>query len=55
MLESILSVKPFLDVSRFRDRLALLEGQVCRIEVGGTALGTGFLVDTDRVLTGIMC
>jgi hypothetical protein len=44
----------FLDVTRWRERLAAIEGRVCRIEVAtnaGTTFGTGFLVGPDLVLT----
>jgi hypothetical protein len=33
------------------ERLPLLEGQVCRVEVGGRLVSTGFLVGPDLVLT----
>ncbi len=47
-------VKPHLklvDLGVWRDRLAKVEGQVCRIEYEGRARGTGFLVGPDLVLT----
>ncbi|MFT4151598.1 MAG: trypsin-like peptidase domain-containing protein [Paracoccaceae bacterium] len=41
-----------MDVPAFLDRLSMLEGQVCRIEAPeGTALGTGFLVGAEMVMT----
>lgn len=51
-LERVILDSPFHDVSSWRLRLAELEGQVCRIEFPeGTAMGTGFLVGPDLVLT----
>lgn len=41
---------PDLDVSVWRARLAALESQVCRVEIGGQ-LGTGFLVGPDLCMT----
>ncbi len=44
----------FLDINMWRERLAEIEGRVCRIEVKtnqGLACGTGFLVGPDLVLT----
>ena len=44
----------FLDITRWRERLAEIEGRVCRIEVAtnaGTTFGTGFLIGPDLVLT----
>jgi hypothetical protein len=35
----------------WRKRLAQIEGQVCRLEVGRIAMGTGFLVGADLLLT----
>jgi hypothetical protein len=40
-----------LDVRIWRDRLAAIERRVCRVDFGGNALGTGFLVGPDLVLT----
>ena len=40
-----------LDITTFRERLGAIEGQVCRVEVGGRVAGTGFLVGVDLVLT----
>jgi V8-like Glu-specific endopeptidase len=44
----------FLDISTWRERLAEIEGRVCRVEVQtnqGLSSGTGFLVGPDLVLT----
>lgn len=41
----------FKKARRWRDRLEGIERQVCRIERGGRAHGTGFLVAPDLVLT----
>jgi V8-like Glu-specific endopeptidase len=44
----------FLDIVRFRVRLAQIETQVCRVEVNtdqGRSYGTGFLVAPDVVMT----
>jgi hypothetical protein len=40
-----------LDVRSWRERLEALERCVCRVEIGGSAAGTGFLVGTTSVLT----
>ena len=48
------NVRPYLaklDVQIWLDRLIAIERQVCRIERNGFALGTGFLVGPDTVLT----
>ena len=48
------NVRPYLaklDVRVWQDRLMRIERQVCRIEADGAALGTGFLVGPDTVLT----
>lgn len=48
------NVRPYLtkiDVRVWQDRLIKIERQVCRIEMDGKALGTGFLVGPDTVLT----
>jgi hypothetical protein len=42
---------PNLDVGLWREQLFGLEGRVCRVEVGNGAMGTGFLVGPDTVLT----
>lgn len=41
----------FLDLPKLRERLAQIEVQVCRIEINSQAVGTGFLVGPERVLT----
>ena len=48
------NVRPYLaklDVLVWQDRLVKIERQVCRVELAGQALGTGFLVGPDTVLT----
>jgi hypothetical protein len=48
------NVRPYLaklDVRVWQDRLMKIERQVCRIELEGNALGTGFLVGPATVLT----
>jgi V8-like Glu-specific endopeptidase len=40
-----------LDVLKWQSRLMKIERQVCRVELAGNALGTGFLVGPDTVLT----
>jgi hypothetical protein len=48
------NVRPYLaklDVLVWQDRLVKIERQVCRVELEGNALGTGFLVGPDAVLT----
>jgi V8-like Glu-specific endopeptidase len=48
------NVRPYLaklDVLVWQDRLMKIERQVCRVELAGDALGTGFLVGPDTVLT----
>jgi hypothetical protein len=42
---------PAFDFAVFREKMAVVEGQVCRVELGGNAAGTGFLVGPDAVLT----
>jgi hypothetical protein len=42
---------PAFDFAVWRERMALVEGRVCRVEIGGNAAGTGFLVGPDAVLT----
>jgi hypothetical protein len=47
-------VRPHLDMPDFglwREAMARVEGQVCRITLNGQAQGTGFLVGPDAVLT----
>jgi hypothetical protein len=48
------NVRPYLaklDVRVWQDRLIKIERQVCRVELEGNALGTGFLVGPNTVLT----
>jgi hypothetical protein len=48
------NVRPYLaklDVRIWQDRLVQIERRVCRVELEGNALGTGFLVGPDTVLT----
>jgi hypothetical protein len=42
---------PYIDVSTWREQLLKLEGCVCRVEVRNRAIGTGFLVGPEVVLT----
>jgi Trypsin-like peptidase domain/Effector-associated domain 1 len=42
---------PAFDFAVFREKMALVERQVCRVELDGNAAGTGFLVGPDAVLT----
>lgn len=42
---------PYLDVGLWRETLARLEGQVCRVEWKGQGVGTAFLVGPQVVLT----
>src|SRR5262249_49397624 len=42
---------PAFDFAVFREKMALIEGQVCRVEMDRNAAGTGFLVGPDAVLT----
>jgi len=39
------------DPARWRDKMARVEDWVCRVEIGGHPVGTGFLVGPDAVLT----
>jgi Trypsin-like peptidase domain/Effector-associated domain 1 len=51
-LEAIVKPRvPSVDMGLWRERYASVEGQVCRIEIGGGPVGTGFLVGPDLVLT----
>lgn len=48
------NVRPYLaklEVRVWQERLMRIERQVCRVELNGNALGTGFLVGPDAVLT----
>jgi Trypsin-like peptidase domain/Effector-associated domain 1 len=42
---------PAFDFAVWREKMALVESRVCRVEIGGNAAGTGFLVGPDAVLT----
>jgi hypothetical protein len=42
---------PLVDMGLWRERYASVEGQVCRVEIDGAAVGTGFLIGPDLVLT----
>lgn len=42
---------PAFDFAVWRERMALVEARVCRVEINGNAAGTGFLVGPDAVLT----
>jgi hypothetical protein len=47
-------IKPhtgFVDFNKWRERLTQVEGQVCRVTIGGHSAGTGFLVGPDAILT----
>lgn len=48
---TIKKANPFLDVVEFRTRLGQMEGRVCKIELPGDGSGTGFLVNTDVIIT----
>jgi hypothetical protein len=51
-LERIIAGSAFHDTGAWLGRFGELEGQVCRVEIpAGTAVGTGFLVAPDLVLT----
>jgi hypothetical protein len=41
----------FVEVGRFLARLDALQAQICRIEINGRGIGTGFLIGDDQVLT----
>src|SRR4051812_46591801 len=48
------NVRPYLaklDIRVWQSRLSQIERRVCRVEIDGNALGTGFLVGPDAVLT----
>jgi hypothetical protein len=42
---------PAFDFADWREKMALVEGRVCRVEIDGNAAGTGFLVGPDAILT----
>ena len=56
-LEKIIRAKnSFINVTQWREKLGAIEAQVCRVEIrkssgGYRALGTGFLIGTDIVIT----
>lgn len=51
-LERIVSPRAgFEDIVAWRDKLAQIELQVCRVEAAGAPVGTGFLVGEDLVMT----
>jgi hypothetical protein len=50
-LESMVGASNFMAFSEWRERLSLLEGQVCRVEIAGKPVCTGFLIGPDQVLT----
>jgi hypothetical protein len=51
-LEAIVKPRlPSVDMGLWRERYASVEGQVCRVEIGGAAVGTGLLIGPDLVLT----
>ncbi|MAT42168.1 MAG: serine protease [Anaerolineaceae bacterium] len=51
-LESIISkTNALLDIETFRSRIGEIEGQVCRIDLNKTGMGTGFLVGPSAVIT----
>lgn len=51
-LESIVNkANSLLDIAGFRSRLGQIEGQVCRVELRGNGIGTGFLVGASTVMT----
>jgi hypothetical protein len=41
----------FLGLARWRDKLVKVEARTCRVELGGWAVATGFLVGPDTLLT----
>jgi Trypsin-like peptidase domain/Effector-associated domain 1 len=50
-LEQLAQARDGFDLHFAKERLAKIEGQVCRVEGAEGALGTGFLVGPDLVLT----
>jgi hypothetical protein len=44
---------PLVDVNDWRSRLGKLESQVCRVEIGGQPVGTGFLLGPEAVITAV--
>jgi cellulose synthase operon protein C len=51
LVSRIAEPTPFFDVTSWRERLGVVEGQVCRVELDRQPVGTGFLVGPDLVLT----
>jgi hypothetical protein len=49
--ETIKTRLPMLDFGVWREKMAAVEGRVCRVLIDGNAAGTGFLVGPDAVLT----
>lgn len=47
----VLGTNSLLDVADFRTRLNEVEYQVCRIEIAGEAVGTGFLISPSLLMT----
>ena len=47
----VVETHTFLDPVSWRERLEVIERQVCRVELGNRPMGTGFLVAPDVVLT----
>lgn len=47
----IVATNASLDIMKWRTALGQIEGQVCRVEVNGKGIGTGFLVGPDLVMT----
>ncbi len=42
---------PGFDFAVWREKMAMIEGRVCKVEIDGNAAGTGFLVGPDAVMT----
>ncbi|WP_158626335.1 serine protease [Corallococcus sp. AB049A] len=52
VLEKVITRQnPFLDPVAWRQRLVSLERRICRIDVSGQPVGTGFLIGPDLVMT----
>jgi hypothetical protein len=47
----IVQTNAALDILHWRIRLGQIEGQVCRVEIAGQAVGTGFLLGKEVVIT----
>lgn len=51
-LEKIISgTNSLLDIAEWRSRLSEIEFQVCRLEISGQPVGTGFLIGADLLMT----